>query len=475
MTTVSSNYAIKSDIFAALNYTQCFLKYSEEAQEFDDVWGDGPHDFVAGMHTAFYKDLGNSSAVMNLSFINLPRWMNVQDTDDVQKYRKMIAEHLQIAGGLDEERSEGYQLLQHYRDFLSAHDFTAFFDFTAKYPSYLLNALAKEHYWVKPLSTTNLKELLMRNKQELTPIIQSEGFQNIARAIRQSTVTLQYMAKSGRQHYDIRYGLGQELRRKANYPDEFIQELGEFLHSFNAENARVAEDSSKRHWRKSVREGDITEIVQLIDRYGPQTVCHLLVAFGYALTSHDEAPTDDATSHTPTRRRKMSDKKAVYSLTICGKATIDMHSLNNEGSEGNQIATRMVNVYDQTGKLAAVNAISGDMFKHIQAEHLFHLSRNSGLKLCSGCQRFNANRILDDDTFLNSFDKNTPDNQIITTMVQTCAIDDIEGILVTAKNKSTPRKSIVEFGWVVGIPEFNTTDNYFHVKYVSDSGAQKRR
>ena len=168
----------------------------------------------------------------------------------------------------------------------------------------------------------------------------------------------------------------------------------------------------------------------------------------------------------------MSDSKAVYSLTICGQATIDMHSLNNEGSEGNQIATRMVNVYDQTGKLAAVNAISGDMFKHIQAEHLFHLSRNSGLKLCSGCQRFSANRILDDDTFLNSFDKNTPDNKIITTMVQTCAIDDVEGILVTAKNKSTPRKSIVEFGWVVGIPEFNTTDNYFHVKYVSDSGAQ---
>ena len=168
----------------------------------------------------------------------------------------------------------------------------------------------------------------------------------------------------------------------------------------------------------------------------------------------------------------MSDNKAVYSLTICGQATIDMHSLNNEGSEGNQIATRMVNVYDKAGKLAPVNAISGDMFKHIQAEHLFHLSRNSGLKLCSGCQRFSANRILDDDTFLNSFDKNTPDNKIITTMVQTCAIDDVEGILVTAKNKSTPRKSIVEFGWVVGIPELNTSDNYFHVKYVSDSGVK---
>ena len=168
----------------------------------------------------------------------------------------------------------------------------------------------------------------------------------------------------------------------------------------------------------------------------------------------------------------MSNHKAVYSLTICGRATIDMHSLNNEGSEGNQIATRMVNVYDQTGNLAAVNAISGDMFKHIQAEHLFHLSRNTGLKLCSGCQRFSANRILGDEAFLNSFDRNTPDNEIIAKMVKTCAIDDVEGILVTANNKSTPRKSIVEFGWVVGIPELNTTDNYFHVKYVSDSGVQ---
>ena len=237
--TVSSNYAIKSDIFAVLNYTNCFLQYCEAAQEFDDLWGDGPENFVAGLHTAFYKNLGSSSAVMNLSFINLPDWMNVKDTNDVQVYLEIIAEHLNIVGSLEEERSEGYQLLQHYRDFLSAHDFTAFFEFTAEYPNYLLNALSKEHFWVKPLSTTNLRRLLMNKQKALTPIIESEGFQNIARAIRQSTVTLQYMAKSGRPPYDIRYGLGQELRRKANYPDEFIQALGDFLHSFNAENARV--------------------------------------------------------------------------------------------------------------------------------------------------------------------------------------------------------------------------------------------
>ena len=304
--TVGSNYAIKSDIFAVLNYTNCFLQYCEAAQEFDDLWGEGPQNFVAGLHTAFYKDLGNSSAVMNLSFINLPRWMNVENADDVQVYHEIIAEHLNIIGSLEEERSEGYQLLQHYRDFLSAHDFTAFFEFTAQYPNYLLNALVKGNFWVKPLSATNLRRLLMNTQKELTPIIESEGFQNIARAIRQSTVTLQYMAKSGRPPYDIRYGLGQELRRKASYPAEFIQALGDFLHTFNAENARAAETSSQ-HWRKSVREDDITEIVQLIDEHGPQTVCHLLLAFGYASTSKDETPTNDTITSTDNEKENENE------------------------------------------------------------------------------------------------------------------------------------------------------------------------
>lgn len=60
----------------------------------------------------------------------------------------------------------------------------------------------------------------------------------------------------------------------------------------------------------------------------------------------------------------------LYSLSISARATLDLHSLNNEGGEGNQIQTRMVNVIDQHGDLQNVNAISGDMFKHIQAIHL---------------------------------------------------------------------------------------------------------
>lgn len=165
---------------------------------------------------------------------------------------------------------------------------------------------------------------------------------------------------------------------------------------------------------------------------------------------------------------------SIYSLSLSAQLTLDMHSLNNEGGEGNQIQTRMVNIVDGKGNLKNVNAISGDMIKHILAEHLHRIATANGLPLCAGCQTFNANRISADDDFMTEIaDKNDADS--LTQMLQTCAMDDMLGNLITAGSKSLPRKSVVEFGWVVGIPETTRSDSYFHVKYASERGDAKRQ
>ncbi|MEA3377611.1 MAG: DevR family CRISPR-associated autoregulator [Chloroflexota bacterium] len=162
----------------------------------------------------------------------------------------------------------------------------------------------------------------------------------------------------------------------------------------------------------------------------------------------------------------------VYSLSISARATLDMHSLNNEGGEGNQIQTRMVDVVAGDGKLHNVNAISGDMLKHIQAEHLYHIARNgNGLPLCAACRVFDANRISADVQFMEEVAGKT-DAEAIDLMIETCTLDDIEGNLLTGEGRSTPRKSVVEFGWVVGVPEITTTDAYFHVKYARERGIE---
>jgi len=159
--------------------------------------------------------------------------------------------------------------------------------------------------------------------------------------------------------------------------------------------------------------------------------------------------------------------KQVHSISIVGRLTLDMHSLNNEGGEGNQIFTRQVNIVDGAGNLAYVNAISGDMFKHIQAEHLYVIAKDEGLPLCKGCELFDANRISADSDFEKGL-KGKADAKVIDEMIEKCIIDDLEGNLITAANKSTPRKSTVEFGWVVGLPDLTLTNSYFHVKYVAD-------
>jgi len=169
----------------------------------------------------------------------------------------------------------------------------------------------------------------------------------------------------------------------------------------------------------------------------------------------------------------------VYSLSISARATLDLHSLNNEGGEGNQIQTRMVDIVAADGRLYNVNAISGDMFKHIQAEHLYHIARGNGhLPLCTACQLFDANRISADGDYISQI-QGKSDGEAIDLMLQRCVLDDIEGNLITA-DRSTPRKSVVEFGWVVGIPvdeegnALTTTNSYFHVKYATERGTEAR-
>lgn len=166
-------------------------------------------------------------------------------------------------------------------------------------------------------------------------------------------------------------------------------------------------------------------------------------------------------------------KTPLASISIAARATLNMHSLNNEGGEGNQIQTRMVDIIGHDQELHNVNAISGDMLKHVLMEHFYHLARTRQLPLCQSCQRFNTNRINADQEFIERT-KELGDVEVIDQMLKTCAIDDIAGILITEGKRSVPRKSIVEFGWVLGLPDKVRTDSFFHVKYVTERSADKR-
>ncbi len=164
----------------------------------------------------------------------------------------------------------------------------------------------------------------------------------------------------------------------------------------------------------------------------------------------------------------------IASLSLALRATLDMHSLNNEGGEGNQIQTRMVDIIDHDGQAHNVNAISGDMLKHVLMEHFYRQARDRRMSLCQSCQSFNTNRINADREFIKRTEaEKVSDADFLDQMLQTCAIDDVAGVLVTEK-RSLPRKSISEFGWVLGLPHSVSTGSYFHAKYASERSSEKR-
>ena len=160
--------------------------------------------------------------------------------------------------------------------------------------------------------------------------------------------------------------------------------------------------------------------------------------------------------------------KPIYSLSICGRLTLELHSLNNEGGEGNQTMTRTVAVVDTEGNVHKVNAISGDMFKHIQAKHFYLLAREANMALCEGCKTFRSDRILGDAGFLS--DLPNTDAEVIQKLLKTCALEDTEGTLIARGARSIPRKSVAEFSWVVGLPDKVRTESYFHVRYAQERG-----
>jgi len=168
----------------------------------------------------------------------------------------------------------------------------------------------------------------------------------------------------------------------------------------------------------------------------------------------------------------------LQSLSLCARMTLDLHSLNNEGTEGNQQQTRMVHIIDQRGERAVVNAISGDMFKHILVGHLVPLLEGQGQPLSEPARRLDADRITADASFVDAAKKHEGANsELLTRVLTSCSLTDMAGALYA--EKSLPRKSCVEFGWVVGLPSrmredgspepLTVTEQYFHVKYAPET------
>ncbi len=202
----------------------------------------------------------------------------------------------------------------------------------------------------------------------------------------------------------------------------------------------------------------------------------------------------------------MKNMKQVKNLSLVGRLTINLASLNNEGTEGNATQPRTATVV-QDGQLFSVPVISGDMLKHWHVQHLVNIAQERNLPLSENSNRRNPdpNRLKSELNKAEWVSENIPESngmsgklkpsekQIVEEalyreIAKACLITDAHGLLITElspKNEqnenqfsagvAVARTSRIQVGFMVGVPDTSATRHYFHTKYVSTRTGIKSR
>lgn len=301
---------IQFDLMAAMRYLSTLLRYFMEPNRRHRLrtFGNVKHRVIKGFAIAFYKNMGRGRALLNYSFLDFPGWVVINSLDDADEYVRILDELITFTRQFEEKNSDAFALLQHLRDFVSGDDLAAFFKLMNGFAAYYMGRNSRDFKYRLHIKT--VENIIMKVRSDLGEIITNPGFLSIARAIRASTVTAQFLNedfknKKKRYPYEVRYGLSQTLLRKSNHPDEFVQALTEFVISYMAESARVLEMKMKsgeakkenkyyfEGQRAGIYEDDLAQVVQLVAGNNPKTVANLLISFGYIRTGSRKNQSDD--------------------------------------------------------------------------------------------------------------------------------------------------------------------------------------
>ncbi|NJE08717.1 DevR family CRISPR-associated autoregulator [Thermococcus sp. M39] len=162
----------------------------------------------------------------------------------------------------------------------------------------------------------------------------------------------------------------------------------------------------------------------------------------------------------------MSEK--VFEIAILGRALWELHSLNNEGNVGNVVEPRSVKIIDpNTGEAVTTDGISGEMLKHIHSEFMWLLDGKENL--CDACKVLQPERF----NYVIKIGKEKPSTveEAVKKALESCDICDVHGFMI--EKPTVARKSTIEFGWALGIPEVYR-DIHLHARHALGEKEKKK-
>lgn len=276
--TAKSNTPIKLDIVNTLKIIELFLSKSEKKVQRK------VKDFLLGLHSVYQKDLGQNKAVVNIGFLQTPDFIDLVDKKD---WLEIIDDQKRLMNGITEQGDAMIGLLA-YRKFLNGSDINEYFKFNYWYAAYLMHELSnKKQTYVTTNKIETLNKIFTLMDISFKEIIENEGFQSVAAAIRKSTVSLQYTPKDQRK-FDVQYGLAQKLQNKSNSEEDLIAFVGEFVAKYNSDTARQHEKTGQS-FRANVKDKELVAFFELADKVKPKVLGAMLAAYGFALNKKEKS------------------------------------------------------------------------------------------------------------------------------------------------------------------------------------------
>ena len=281
---IKENTPLKVDILNLLILNKQLIENTEEYKGFK------ARNIITGLHSTYQKDLGQNKAVVNISELQTPNFIEFDTEDEAKDWVEFLDEQVNIIGSI-KEFGDATQGLIAYRTFLTSSHFQSWAKFIFWYAEHIMSNFSRNKNPL-PFKVTSLNKFFKNmnmNEFKISEIISNEGFQKVATAIRNSTVILQGAKSRGEKiDFEIRYGVAQELKNKSKTSTDLAGFVGEFIGTYNAETARKAEIN--KAYRKPVRDNELTSFYTLLDLHPSKSkvIGAMLASYGFALEKGSE-------------------------------------------------------------------------------------------------------------------------------------------------------------------------------------------
>jgi hypothetical protein len=295
----------KMDALAVLKLAELLVRHSEEYHDPDaevfpglSLTGKSPAEAISGVMMTHYQSLGNAKAVSAMSTLALPGWFQIRDKNDAKTWVEVLNEHQRVILSLNpgdreippKNNSEEIGLLIAYRRFLEQRGEPAIWslvEFMEHYGAFVMRANGTKQNarirWMPRFTDEYFRRILMGTNERLLQVINDPGFEAVARAVRQSTVTAQNKkARKEEVWREVRYDLLHDFHRTRKVPGTaFVECLMEFVSRYNYENARRRETTKNpKAAPANVSDEELKSLIALVDRHGASLVGALLAAYG---------------------------------------------------------------------------------------------------------------------------------------------------------------------------------------------------